>query len=65
MTTHYTAHLNITATETQTEIKDRYEKTTTPAARTVTESASIVVRAASIEALQAKLTAHVALLGGE
>ena len=65
MTIHYTAHLSVTATEVQAEMKDRYNNPTTPASRTVTDAASIVVRAESMAALQVKLTAHVALLGGE
>jgi len=64
MTIHYTAHLNITTTETQTEVKYRYDKIT-PASRTVTETASIIVRAETMAALQTKLTALVALLSGE
>lgn len=65
MIIHYTAQLNVTATEVQAETKDRYNNPTTPASRTVTESANIVVRATTMEALQTKLTAHVALLSGE
>ena len=64
MTTHYTAHLEIQATENIAQTKDRYDNITTPASRTVTEAASITVRAETMEALQTKLTAHVALLNG-
>ena len=62
MTTHYTAHLVINATENIAQTKDRYDKVTTPVSRTVTEAASITVRAETMEALQTKLTTHVALL---
>ena len=64
MTTHYTARLVIT-TETATEMKDRYDKITAAAFRSVDETVSIVVRAETMAALQTKLTAHVALLSGE
>ena len=65
MTTHYTARLVITTTETATEVRDRYDKITAAAFRSVDEAASIVVRAETMAALQTKLTAHVALLSGE
>ena len=62
MTTHYTAVLQITATEDKNEVKDRYDKITAVGGRTVTDAASIVVRAETMERLQDKLIAHVALL---
>ena len=62
MTTHYTAVLNVTATDTTTETKDRYDKVIAVAGRTVTDAANIVVRANTMQSLQTKLIAHIALL---
>ncbi|QIG58529.1 hypothetical protein PQE18_gp51 [Arthrobacter phage DrSierra] len=59
--THFTAVLSIEKATTTTPPAERYAKAEAPA-RVVSEVAKLVIRAGTIEALRAKVAAHVALI---
>lgn len=62
MSTHFTAVIEVHKVVNQEAVNHRYAEQSKPALRETAEVARIVVRADSIEKLQSKLTAHVALI---
>lgn len=62
MSTHFTATIEVHKVNHTDAVVSRYAEQSKPAHRDVQEVARVVLRADTLEKLQAKLTAHVALI---